>query len=314
MPTLDEINRIAPETPVFILHLYSHALLNAAALRAVGYTRETPDPTGGTIERDRHGNPTGLLVAKPNAALLYATLARGPLLPAADQENSTRHFMRELNRLGVTAVGDAGGGYQRYPEDYAVVQGLARQGQLTLRVAYSLFTQRPGAELEDFQAWTHSVDLNAGSSAFRCNGAGEMLVYPAADFEDFLEPRPDLPTQMEATLEPVVRQLVRSRWPFRLHATYDESISRMLDVFERVNRDTPFDGLRWFFDHAETISPQNIDRVAYLGGGIAVQDRMAFQGEYFVARYGEAAARHAPPIRRMLAAGLRLAGAPMLHE
>jgi predicted amidohydrolase YtcJ len=152
------------------------------------------------------------------------------------------------------------------------------------------------------------VDLNAGSSAFRCNGAGEMLVYPAADFEDFLEPRPDLPTQMEATLEPVVRQLVRSRWPFRLHATYDESISRMLDVFERVNRDTPFDGLRWFFDHAETISSQNIDRVGHLGGGIAVQDRMAFQGEYFVARYGEAAARHAPPIRRMLAAGLRVGG------
>jgi len=111
-------------------------------------------------------------------------------------------------------------------------------------------------------------------------------VFSAADFEDFLEPRPDLPLSMEQELEPVVRHLVEQRWPFRLHATYNESISRMLDVFEKVNRDIPFNGLPWFFDHAETITPHNIERVRALGGGIAIQDRMAFQGEYFVERYG----------------------------
>ena len=77
--------------------------------------------------------------------------------------------------------------------------------------------------------------------------------------------------------------LAKSRWPFRLHATYDETITRALDVFESVNREVPFAGLRWFFDHAETISPRNIERVKALGGGIAIQHRMAFQGEYFVA-------------------------------
>jgi predicted amidohydrolase YtcJ len=306
MPTLDEINRVAPDTPVFILHLYSHALLNGAALRAVGYTKDTPDPPGGTIERDRHGNPSGLLVAKPNAAILYATLARGPLLPREDQENSTRQFLRDLNRLGVTAIGDAGGGYQRYPDDYAVVSALAKRDELSVRIAYSLFTQRPGSELEDFQSWTQSVDLKGGTPSYRCNGAGEMLVYAAADFEDFLEPRPDLPPPMEEGLGRVVEHLVHSRWPFRLHATYDESIGRMLDVFEGVDRRVPFDGLRWFIDHAETITPRNIDRIARLGGGIAIQHRMAYQGEYFAARYGEEAARHAPPIKRMLAAGVRV--------
>src|SRR6476620_5530445 len=60
MPTLDEINAVSPDTPVFVLHLYDRALLNRAALRAVGYTRATPDPVGGVIERDRRGNPTGL--------------------------------------------------------------------------------------------------------------------------------------------------------------------------------------------------------------------------------------------------------------
>src|SRR5271170_713568 len=112
MPTLEEINAAAPNTPVFILHLYCRALLNGAALRACGYTKDTPNPPGGSIERDAHGNPTGLLLAKPNAMLLYATLAKGPKLPAEYQENSTRHFMRELNRLGVTGVIDAGGGFQ----------------------------------------------------------------------------------------------------------------------------------------------------------------------------------------------------------
>jgi predicted amidohydrolase YtcJ len=59
---------------------------------------------------------------------------------------------------------------------------------------------------------------------------------------------------MEDELERVVRHLVEHRWPFRLHATYNESISRMLDVFEKVNRDIPFNGLHWFFDHAETVT------------------------------------------------------------
>lgn len=304
LPTLEEINAVAPDTPVFILHLYDRALLNRAALRAVGYTRDTPDPPGGEIQRDRAGEPTGLLIARPNALILYATLARGPKLPFEQQVNSTRRFMRELNRLGVTSAIDAGGGFQNYPEDYQVIEQLARDGQLTVRLAYNLFTQRPTQELADFQHWTEILPVGQGDDFYRHNGAGEMLVFSAADFEDFREPRPDLPVTMETDLEPVVRHLAAHRWPFRLHATYDESISRALDVFERVNRDIPFSGLRWFFDHAETISARNIDRVRALGGGIAIQDRMAFQGEYFVARYGAAAAQTTPPIQRMLNAGV----------
>ena len=304
LPTLDDINAIAPDTPVFLLHLYDRALLNGAALRAVGYTKDTPEPPGGEITRDAKGNPTGLLLAKPNAGILYATLAKGPKLPLEYQINSTRHFMRELTRLGVTGVIDAGGGFQNYPDDYEVINELAAKQQLTVRIAYNLFTQKPKEELADFKNWTSKVTYGQGDDFLRHNGAGEMLVFSAADFEDFLEPRPDLPQTMEQELEPVVRHLVEQRWPFRLHATYDESISRMLDVFEKVNRDIPFNGLPWFFDHCETITPKNIERVRALGGGIAIQDRMAFQGEYFVERYGAKAAEATPPIKRMLAEGV----------
>ena len=308
MPTLDEINAAAPDTPVFILHLYDRALLNRAALRAVGYDKNTPNPPGGEIVRDAAGNPTGLLIARPNAMILYATLAKGPKLPLELQVNSTRQFMRELNRLGITSAIDAGGGFQNYPEDYAVVDELAQKEQLTIRIAYNLFTQNKGAELQDFQKWTGMVKPGDGTDYYRHNGAGEMLVFSAADFEDFIEPRPELAAGMEDELEKVVRHLVEQRWPFRLHATYDESISRMLDVFEKVNRDTPFGGLHWLFDHAETISPRNIDRVKALGGGLAIQHRMAFQGEYFVERYGAQAAKATPPVQRMLDAGVPVGG------
>src|SRR5215470_7797151 len=154
LPTIAELNAVAPETPVFLLHLYDRAILNAAALRAVGYTKDTPNPPGGEIVRGPDGTPTGLLIAKPNAAILYATLAKGPKLPFEYQINSTRHFMRELNRLGITSVIDAGGGSQNYPDDYAVVERLHGEGQLTVRIAYNLFTQRPNGELADFQHWT----------------------------------------------------------------------------------------------------------------------------------------------------------------
>ena len=117
MPTLDEINAAAPSTPVFILHLYARALLNRAALEVLGITRETPNPPGGVIEKDAKGEPTGMLIARPSALILYSTLAQGPLLPRQDQLNSTRHYMREMNRLGITSVIDAGGGGQNYPED-----------------------------------------------------------------------------------------------------------------------------------------------------------------------------------------------------
>lgn len=306
LPTLAELNAVAPDTPVFILHLYDRALLNGAALRAVGYGKDTPAPPGGEIVRDSAGNPTGLLLAKPNAAILYATLAKGPKLPHDYQVNSTRHFMRELNRLGVTGAIDAGGGMQNYPDDYDVIQELADADQLTIRLAYNLFTQKPQHEKEDFLNWTATSQYKQGTDYFRHNGAGEMLVFSAADFEDFRQPQPELAPGMEGELEEVVRILAQNRWPWRMHATYDETIERALNVFEKVNQDTPLAGLNWFFDHAETISEKSIDRIAALGGGVAVQHRMAYQGEYFVERYGAAAAEATPPVKRMLEKGVNV--------
>jgi len=304
MPTLDEINAVAPDTPVFVLHLYDRALLNGAALRAVGYTKDTPDPQAGEIQRDKQGNPTGILIAKPSSYILYSSIFKGPKLSREDQLNSSRLFFRELNRFGITSVVDAGGGFQNYPDDYEVVNELHQTNQLTVRLAANLYPQKPGQELTDFQRWTKMTKPGQGDDFYRVNGGGELLVASASDFEDMLQPRPDMPAVMESELMAVIRYLAENRWPFRMHATYNETISRALDVYEKVNREIPLDGLHWFFDHCETITDRNLERIKKLGGGIAVQNRMAFQGEYFVERYGAQQAKRTPPIRRMLEMGI----------
>ncbi|WP_425617340.1 amidohydrolase [Anatilimnocola sp. NA78] len=304
MPTLAELNEAAPHTPVFLLHLYDSALLNRAALVALGFDKSTPNPPGGLIARDTKGNPTGLLIAEPSALILYSTIANAPKLSFDDQLNSTRHYLRELNRFGVTSVADAGGGGQNYPDDYAVAKKLDQDGHLTVRVAYSLFAQKSGEEQADYARWLKMTRPGEGSDLLRVNGAGENLVWSAADFENFLQPRPDLKPTMESELEPIVRMLAEAKWPWRIHATYDESIGRFLNIFERVHRDVPIDKLRWFIDHAETISDKNLERIQKLGGGIAIQHRMAYQGEYYIRRFGLESAKRKPPLKKMLAMGL----------
>ncbi|MFF2624973.1 amidohydrolase [Kitasatospora griseola] len=308
LPTLAELNAAAPDTPVFVLHLYQSALLNKAALRAAGFTRDTPDPAGGQIVRGHDGEPTGLLIAAPGALLLYSTLAKAPVLDEADKVDSTRHFLRELNRFGLTSAIDAAGGFQSFPENYGTVMELARRGELTLRIAYHLFPQTAGQELDDLKRWIDTVRPGEGDEWLRLNGAGENLTWAAADFENFTEPRPQLGAY-ESEFEKAVRMLMENGWGFRLHATYDETIRRDLAVFEKLAAEGLFpQGNRWLFDHAETVSGESLDRIAALGGAVSVQNRLSFQGEAFVSRYGAAAAAEAPPLRAMLDRGLTVAG------
>jgi predicted amidohydrolase YtcJ len=307
LPTLEEINAAVPDKPVFILYLYGLGFLNKKGIDTLGYDRNTKYKDG-EVELGVDGKPTGRLIAKPNALILYSTLAKTNKLSRDDQLNSTLQYYRELNRLGLTSAIDAGGGFQNYPDDYGVTLELARAGKLTVRTSYYLFAQRAGKELEDFQRWltmTHPKqnDHMFYPNGFSAEGGGENLVASAADFENFLEPRPELPQVMESELEPVVSLLVKNRWPFRLHATYGESIDRDLAVIEKVNARTPLNGLRFIVDHGETISDSQLARIKKLGGGVAVQDRMHFQGETYWKRYGEQA-RQMPPIRRMLELGV----------
>jgi predicted amidohydrolase YtcJ len=306
-PTIDEINAAVPDKPVFITYLYGKAFVNKKGIEVLGYDKHTDYP-GSLVELDNEGNPTGLLYAKETPMAIYRTLALTGKLTPEERINSSEHFYREINSFGITSVVDAAGGSQNYDADYQASLTLAKAGKLTVRTAYYLFAQQKGKELADYEKWIGQTHPNKNDHILMANGyamegAGENLIASGADFENFLEPRIVLAPEMEADLEPVIRLLVKNRWPFRLHATYGESIDRMLNVFEKVNKDTPFNGLRWFFDHAETITDSELARVKALGGGIAVQFRMYYQGELYIKMYGQPE-NQLPPIKKMLTMGI----------
>ncbi|PJJ85036.1 amidohydrolase [Mucilaginibacter auburnensis] len=306
-PTIDEINAAVPDKPVFITYLYGKAFVNKKGIEVLGYDKKTNYP-GSLVELDKEGVPTGLLYAKQTPMAIYKTLALTGTLTPEERINSSEHFYREINSFGITSVIDAAGGSQNYDADYQASLALAKAGKLTVRTAYYLFAQQKGKELADYEKWVGQTYPNKNDhllmpNGYAMEGAGENLIASGADFENFLEPRIELGPEMEGDLEPVIRLLVKKRWPFRLHATYGESIDRMLNIFEKVNKDTPFNGLRWFFDHAETITDAELLRVKALGGGVAVQFRMYYQGELYKKMYGQPQTQ-LPPIKKMLAMGI----------
>lgn len=307
-PTLDEINAATGDTPCMIMHLYDRAWLNRSAVRVLGWEKEVPKLFGGFVERDATGRPTGLVMSTTSLASLVSVWLRVPRLSQDEQVISTRHFMREHNRLGVTSVIDAGGGGQNFPENYAAIAKLAADRRLTLRIGYQLFAQTPGKELENYQVWSKLVSIGQGDDYYRMVGAGEYLLYAAGDPANFAKDWVKPPAGvMEPQFAAVVKHLAALGWPFRQHATFDSTAARQLDVLEQVNREVPLKKLRWGLDHCETLTPKSLERLAALGGSVSIQNRMSLDGEAFVAKYGVAAAEDAPPIARIREMGIPLA-------
>lgn len=309
MPTVQELNAAAPDTPALVLFLYSQGLMNQAGVEAMKITRDTKAPQGSHFELLEGGG--AILRCAPHPAILYQTVANLPPMSPDEQVSSTLHWYRELNRFGLTSAIDAGGGGHVFPRDYETGERLAKQNKINLRVSMFLFAQTADVELQDYQRWTEDVKLNADLAGSRPNsyvyeGAGENVVSAAGDFENFMAPRPDISDEkLRSQLKAVAAHLVRKGWPIRIHATYDQTITTVLDVFEEVFKAENFKG-RWFIDHAEGISDRNIERIKRLGGGIAIQNRMAFSGEYFAERYGKDAVKSAPPLRKLIASGVPL--------
>jgi predicted amidohydrolase YtcJ len=307
-PTLEEINAATGDTPCMIMHLYDRAWLNRAAIRVLGWEKEVPKLFGGYVERDAGGTTTGLVMSTTSLASLVAVWLRVPRLSPEEQIASTRHFMREHNRLGITSVIDAGGGGQNFPDNYAAIAKLAADNQLTLRIGYQLFAQTPGKEIENYRAWSKLVKMGEGNDYYRMVGAGEYILYAAGDPANFAKDWTVAPPGvMEKNFTEVVKYLAGLGWPFRQHATFDATAARQLDVLEAVNREVPLKNLRWGLDHCETLTPQTLERLAKLGGSISIQNRMSLDGEAFVAKYGAQAASDAPPIARIREMGIPLA-------
>jgi predicted amidohydrolase YtcJ len=307
LPTRAELDAASPDRPVYVQYFYSVALVNTLGIKELGFTKDTQTPPGTRLEKDAAGELTGALIADPHPGLMYETVARLPPLSPEDQQNSTIQLFLTLARYGLTGEVDAGGGGHEFPKDYAAATAVAAAHRLAARAAFNLFAQHPGTELEDFQNWmklAHAGQKLDTEDILELHGAGEYLLWATTDFENFRSARPEIKPEAKAALRPIVQEMVRHRWPFSMHATYDETIAAVLDVLEDVDRETPFAGLRFSFEHAETISERSMRRVKALGGGVSVQSKMVVLGDDFVTRYGADAARHAPPLRKLLELGV----------
>ncbi len=312
--TMEELNEATGDVPTYVLFLYSQGYLNQAGLDILGIDENTKAPEGSRFEKGPDGKLTGVLIAEPNPGILYARIGSLPPLTQEQMENGTKHFYRELNSFGITSGIDAGGGGHKFPKDYTGTRALAEAGEMPIRLSYYLFPQNKGAEYEEFQDWMannevgHNGEIHL-SHGYELEGGGEFLTWSAGDFENFLAPQPllnrDRPTWRK-DLKRIVRLHVDKGWPFRIHATYGETISNMLDVFEEVNKETngKLASKRWLFDHAETVKEKDLERIKMLNGGIAIQARMAYAGEYFVERYGAEKAKATPPVAKIMEMGI----------
>lgn len=304
LPTRAELDAIAPKHPVYIQLLRQAAVLNSSALTAVGIGRETPDPPGGRFERDpKTGDPTGILLGVPAWEYAYSKI---PRLSLDQVRQSLRNCFRELNRLGLTSVGDL----HTSGVDFAhrrLLAELAGAGQLSLRINYYIAPNEPEDELEQLRTAAEGVKQLPASDMFRFAGFGETLIRGTGDGDVLSNPK-------GFTIEPGAREKFRrlirffaeNGHNFHLHTTQDNTARQLLDVIEAVNRELPLTRSRIAFAHLEDATPETLARIKNLGGGISVQDRMVLTGESNVEIWGQAKARNAPPLRLMMDSGVPL--------
>jgi predicted amidohydrolase YtcJ len=301
-PTRAELDQLAPNHPVYIQYLYEGALLNSAALNAVGITLGTPDPAGGKFERNPNtGELTGWLQGVAAWQYVYNKIPRRSLDKI---HQSMRNCFRELNRLGITSVGDLHISSVTFAHRRLLAE-MARSGDLTLRLNFYLAVDDDGEELEQLKMAIDEIKNLPQSDMFRFVGLGKNLVRTVGDTELMSNPKGmTITAEAKEEFRRMLRLFAGERYGFHLRAGQNSTARQWLDVLEEVNAATPFSSQRIAFAQLEDVTPETIARIKMLGGGIAVQDRMALTGERTVELWGMDKARNAPPLRTMIESGI----------
>ena len=295
-PIRQELDRVAPNNPVLLRILLPHgsthfAVLNSAALKAVGITRDTAAPPNGVIEKDAAGEPTGVL----RQAAVSLALGKLPRPSFQEKVDGLKLVMRDFHAAGLTSVIETvGGGVSE--DDYHVLYELWRRNELTIRTALLFYT----GKLEDGQRWMRHMPMGFGDDWLKINGFGEQLV--AAVQDNLASGFPLKPEGLEE-FKKFVTEAARNRWSIQQHTTLGTTIKAFLDIFEEVDRQYPIRDLRWSLAHAEMISEADMRRVKRLGMGLTIQDRQVIESELMKQEWGDAALS-APPLKKMLEIGM----------
>lgn len=316
-PTIEEIRKAVPNRPVIVQYAYNRAFLNELAMKAFGVgTDRFPSLPGTEFEKDKKGNYTGIVYGYTFTFVSLEFMVPQPSFE--EQVNSFTYVINDLNRFGITSIVDAGS-MSAYPQGHTPIEQLAQENRLNIRFPFIdlQFGDASSATLVDAEinAITKKFPISPGENmhptmahGHEYEGAGEVLRMALHDHENFDKPAVIInKDSMRLYVEEDITKLVKRRIPFRMHISYNENITPFLDALENVNRKTPLDGLRWSIEHAETITPENIARVKKLGGGIALDMKMAFHGDGFIRTYGLEKALQTPRLRQLVDSGIPLA-------
>lgn len=303
-PNQAELVGAAPANPVYVQLGYGWAMLTPAAFQSLHITSDADLAAHGRLERDAAGKPTGAIIGGQDA--IIALFDRLPKPTLAEQVEGTRKFFRELNRLALTGVVDPGGN-NLAPDDYQALFQVWRQAEMTVRVAYTLCGLTPGAELDDYKSWTRLLPMGFGDDWLRFNGVGERIT--AAMNNN------DRPTETDREKYYQIAQWAADRGlSLTMHWPRDASVGQLLDIFERVDRNTPIAPLRWSIAHLNDASPRTLERMKALGVGWTVQDAMYFGGAQFVEQAGAQAARRVPPVNTAQRIGVVIGAGTDAHR
>jgi predicted amidohydrolase YtcJ len=303
-PTQAELAAAAPDHPVYVQLFYGWAMMTPAAYKSLGIASDADVPPRGKLDRDANGSPTGGISG--DTATITGLFARLPSPSFEQRVEGTRSFFRELNRLALTGVIDPGG-FGMAPRDYQALFKVWQERTLTLRVAYTVFAQKRGSELEDYRNLTQLVPMGFGDDMLRFNGIGENVAWGMYNNDN--------PSEADkAQFYEIAKWAAERRMSLNMHWHNDRSIGQLLDIFERVNREAPIKDLRWAIAHLNDASAPTLERMKALGVGWALQDAMYFDGERFQRDKGAEAARRAPPMKTALKIDVKVGAGTDAHR
>lgn len=315
-PTMNELREAVPNRPLIVQYAYNRAFMNKQAMEAFGVgTDRFPELPGTELEKDDQGRYTGVVDGYTFTFISMETMVPQPSFD--EQVSALVYAIHGLNRFGVTSVIDAGN--RGYPNAQATVDVLARDDRLNVRMPFVDMQFGDGSPMNmvdaQIEVITRTAPISPGHNLHPTlahgqvyRGAGEVLALHVHDHENFDRPAVIIdPEVMRNHVEQDVRKLVQRRIPFRMHISYDENISSFLDALEKLNETLPLAGLKWSIEHAETIGPKNIARVKALGGGIALDTKMALHGDGFIETHGRKIALETPRLRQLVDSGIPLA-------
>jgi len=262
-PTQAELLAAAPDNPVYVQLGYGWAMLTPMALKTLNITSDQNVPRPGKLERDANGNPTGGIDGAGGNDAIIALFDRLPHPTFDEQVEGTKKFFRELNRLGVTGAGDPGGNNLN-PGDYQPVFKVWRQGQMTVRVAYSLNGSDEGREFEQLKSLTQMTPQGFGDAMLRFNGLGERITWRMNN-----NPRPT--EDDKETYYRILRWAAERGMSVTMHWTNDNDVDTLLTIYEHVNKDVPIGNLRWSIAHLGNASDRSLRRMKAMNVGWTLQ-------------------------------------------